>query len=40
MIEDELDIDKGIKIGRLRRLGNFFRMPELDPWRKLSVLKP
>ena len=28
---DELDIDKVIKMGRLRWLGHLFRMQELDP---------
>jgi hypothetical protein len=27
-------------VGRLRRLGQAFRMQELDPCRKLTVLKP
>jgi len=31
---------KVIKIGRLRWLGQLFRMQELDPCRKLTVLKP
>jgi hypothetical protein len=29
-----------IKIGRVRWLGQFFRMQELDPCRKLIVVKP
>jgi hypothetical protein len=29
-----------IKIGRLRWLGHFFRMQELDPCRKLTLYKP
>jgi len=29
-----------IKIGRVRWLGHLFRMQELDPCRKLTVLKP
>jgi len=37
---DELDIVKMTKIGRLRWLGQVFRMQELDPCRKLTVLKP
>jgi hypothetical protein len=36
---DELDIVKVIKIGRLRWLRHLFRRQELDPCRKLSVLK-
>jgi len=31
---------KVIKIGRMRWLGHLFRMQELDPCRKLTVLKP
>jgi len=37
---DELDIVKVIKIGRLRWLGHIFRMQEINPCRKLTVLKP
>ena len=37
---NELDIVKMIKIGRLRWLGHFFRMQELDPCGKLCVLRP
>jgi len=36
---DELDIVKGINIGRLRWLGHFFRMQKLGTCRKLTVLK-
>ena len=36
---DELDIDKVIKTGRLRWLGHIFRMRDLDPSRRLTVLK-
>jgi hypothetical protein len=31
---------KEIKLGRLRWFGQPFRMQELDPCRKLTVLKP
>jgi len=37
---DELDKVKVIKIGRLRWLGHLFRMNELNPCRKFTVLKP
>ena len=37
---NELDVVKVTKIGRLRWLGHLFRMQELDPCRKLTVLKP
>ena len=37
---DELDIVKVIKMGRLRWLGQLFRMQELEPCRKLTHLKP
>jgi hypothetical protein len=37
---DELDIVKVTKTGRLRWLRLLFRRQELDPCRKLSVLKP
>ena len=40
MIEDEQDRVKVIKRGRPRWLGHVFRMQELDPCRKLTVLKP
>ena len=39
MLYDELDIVEVIKIGRLRWLEHLFRMQELDPCRKLTVLK-
>jgi hypothetical protein len=31
---------KLIKMGTLRWLGHFFRMKELDPCRRLTLLKP
>jgi len=31
---------KVMKIGRMRRLGQLFRMQQLDPCRKLTILKP
>jgi len=37
---DELDIVKVIKTGRFIWLGRLFGMHELDPCRKLNVLKP
>jgi len=37
---DELDVVKVTKIGRLRWLGNIFRMQELNHCRKLTVIKP
>ena len=37
---DNQDIVQLVKIGRLRCLGQLFRMHELDPCRKLTVLKP
>ena len=37
---DERDIVKVIEIGRLRWLGLLFRMRELDPCRRLTLLKP
>jgi len=37
---DELGIVKMLKIGRMRWLGHLFRMQELDPRRKVTVLKP
>jgi len=40
VLYDELDIVKVIKIRRLRWLGHVFRMQELDPCRKLTLLKP
>ena len=36
----ELDIVKVIKVGRLRWLGQLCRMQDLDPCRKLTLLKP
>jgi hypothetical protein len=35
-----LHIVNVIKIGRLRWLAHLFRMQEVDPWKKLIVLKP
>ena len=37
---DELDIVTVLKRGKIRWLGHLFRMQELDPCRKLTVLKP
>jgi hypothetical protein len=37
---DEPDVVKVIKIGRMRWLGQLFRMQELDLCRKLTLLKP
>jgi len=37
---DEIDVVKVIKIGRLRWLGHIFRKQELNPYRKLTVIKP
>jgi hypothetical protein len=37
---DKLDIVKAIKLGRLRWLGQVFRMQEVDPCRKLTLHKP
>ena len=37
---DELDIVKAITTWRLRWLGHLFRMQEVGPCRKLTVLKP
>ena len=37
---NELNIVKVMKTGRMRWLGHLFRMQELDPCRKLTVLKP
>ena len=37
---DQLDIAKVIKTGRLRWLVHLFRMQEVGPCRKLTVLKP
>jgi len=37
---DELHVVQLIQIGRLRWLVQLFRMQELDPCRKLTVLKP
>ena len=36
---DELDVVLVIKTGRLRWLAHCFRMKELDPCRKLTLLK-
>jgi hypothetical protein len=36
---DELGVVKVVKIGRMMWLGHLFRMQELDPCRKLTVLK-
>jgi hypothetical protein len=36
----EPDIDKVVKMGRLKWLGNHCRMQELNPCRMLTVLKP
>jgi len=36
---NELDTLKVINVGRLRWLGDLFRMQELDPCRKLTLLK-
>ena len=40
MLYNELDSVKVLKKGRLTWLGHYFRMQELDPCRKLLVLKP
>jgi len=37
---DDLDIVQLVKIGRVRWLGQLFRMHELGPCRKLTVLQP
>jgi len=37
---DELGVVKVVKIGRMVWLGQLFRMQELDPCRKLTLLKP
>jgi hypothetical protein len=37
---NELDIVKVMKTGRMKWLGQLFRMQELDPCRKFTVLKP
>ena len=37
---NELEIVKVIKIGSLRWLGYIFRMQELHPCRRLTLLKP
>jgi hypothetical protein len=37
---DDLDIVQLVKIGRLRWLGQLFKMHEMDPCRKLTLLKP
>ena len=36
---DELGVVKVIKIGRTKWMGQLFRMQELDPCRKLTVLE-
>jgi len=36
---DEIDVVKVIKLEILRWLGHLFRMQELDPYRKLTLLK-
>jgi hypothetical protein len=38
-LHDELDAVKMIKIGILRCMRHAFRMQELDPCRKLTILK-
>jgi hypothetical protein len=40
MLYEELGLVEVTKIGRLRCLGHLVRMQELDPCRKLTVLKP
>ena len=40
MLYDELEKVKVIKIWKLRWLGHFCRMQELDPSRKVTLLKP
>jgi len=37
---DEIDLVGVVKIGRLRWLGHLFRMQEMYPWRKPTLLKP
>jgi hypothetical protein len=37
---NEPDTVRVIKIGRLRWLGQLFRMQQLDPWRKLTLHQP
>jgi hypothetical protein len=37
---NELDVVRVMKIGRLRWLGQLFRMHEVDPCRKLTLIKP
>ena len=39
-LHDGLHIVNVIKMGRLRWLVHLSRIQELDPWRKLSLLKP
>jgi hypothetical protein len=39
-LNDQLDIVKVVKTRILRWLGHVFRMQELDPCRKLAVLRP
>jgi hypothetical protein len=40
LLYDELDKVKVIKIGQWKWLGHLFGMPELDTYRKLTLLKP
>jgi len=40
MLYDELDVEKLIKIGRLKWLRHICRMQELNHCRKLTILKP
>jgi hypothetical protein len=37
---DKPDVVKVVMLGRLRWLGHLFRIQELDPCRKLTLLKP
>jgi hypothetical protein len=39
-VYDELDVVKVVKTGRLKWLGNFCRMQELDPCRRFNLLYP
>jgi hypothetical protein len=39
MVYHELDTVKVVKIGRLKWLGQLFRMQEMDHCRKVAVLK-
>jgi hypothetical protein len=39
-LNNELDSVKEVQIGRLRWLGQLFRMQALDTYRQLTVLKP